>query len=151
MNTLIPLVSIILFSITSLASNTTVSKPDPKNSIYVQPNFKDELSSLDLIEDMVKNGQVNIDSLEKNNPDLVINLDKNAASIAEESPLGIPPLVWGLCCGWVGILIVYIMTDNDKEQVKKSVKGFLIGIGVYVGLYLLYFALVLSVGVTSGY
>ncbi|MBK9510485.1 MAG: hypothetical protein IPO04_13980 [Cytophagaceae bacterium] len=33
---------------------------------------------------------------------------------------------WGCCLGVVGLLLVYFITDNDKDQVKSAVWGCLI-------------------------
>ena len=40
-----------------------------------------------------------------------------------DAPLGIPSFLWGCVFGVVGLLIVYIATDKDKEQVKKALWG----------------------------
>jgi cytochrome c biogenesis protein CcdA len=52
-----------------------------------------------------------------------------------EPPLGIPSFLWGCILGIVGVLIVYIITDGDKAETKKSLWGFLVAVGVYVVLY----------------
>lgn len=43
-----------------------------------------------------------------------------------EPALGIPGFWWGCVFGPVGILIVYLVTDNDKAEVKKSLYGCLV-------------------------
>jgi hypothetical protein len=40
-----------------------------------------------------------------------------------EPALGIPGFWWGCVFGPVGILIVYLVTDNDRDEVKKSLYG----------------------------
>ena len=57
-------------------------------------------------------------------------------SITGEPPLGIPSFLWGCVLGWVGILIVYLTTDGDNEEVKKSLYGCIVGT---VGGVLFYF------------
>ena len=61
-----------------------------------------------------------------------------------ESPLGIPAFLWGCVLGWVGLLVVYIITDNDKAQVKKALTGCLIGTGVWVVFYVIYAAWIVT-------
>ena len=43
-----------------------------------------------------------------------------------EPALGIPGFWWGCVFGPVGILIVYLVTDNDRDEVKKSFYGCLV-------------------------
>lgn len=52
-----------------------------------------------------------------------------------ELPLGISGFWWGCILGVVGMLIVYLVTDNDKVQVKKSLYGCLIGSLFGLGIY----------------
>lgn len=42
-----------------------------------------------------------------------------------EPPLGIPSFVWGFCLGLIGMLVVYLVTE-EKEEVLKSLYGCLI-------------------------
>lgn len=65
-----------------------------------------------------------------------------------ESPLGIPAFLWGCVLGWAGLLLVYIITDNDKPQVKKALVGCLVGTGVSVVLYIVLIAATASETVT---
>lgn len=44
----------------------------------------------------------------------------------DEDPLGIPAFWWGCFMGIIGVLLVYIFTDNNKDQTKKAFKGFLV-------------------------
>ncbi len=75
---------------------------------------------------------------------LIANLSDNASPIGmaqnDESPLGIPPFLWGCVLGWVGLLIVYLITDQDKELTKKALVGCLVGTGVWVVAYFVLFA-----------
>ncbi len=42
-------------------------------------------------------------------------------------PLGIPSVVWGFCFGILGVLLVYVMTDQSKEETKKAFYGCVAG------------------------
>ena len=77
-----------------------------------------------------------------------IELETNAiASVMAatgEMPANIPPFWWGFCLGWVGLLLVYILTDNDRDQVKKAFTGCLISTGIIVLFYVILWGLVLG-------
>ena len=47
-----------------------------------------------------------------------------------EPALGIPGFWWGCVLGPVGILVVYLVTENDKEEVKKALYGCIVS-GVF--------------------
>jgi hypothetical protein len=57
-----------------------------------------------------------------------------------EPPLGVPSFVWGCVLGWVGILVVYLITE-DKEETKKALYGCLVQGGVGVVFYVFYIVL----------
>ncbi len=62
--------------------------------------------------------------LEINANDLALNLSAvPAPSGSIYGPLGIPSFVWGFVLSVVGIVIVYVMTDGDKQETKKSLYG----------------------------
>jgi hypothetical protein len=65
-----------------------------------------------------------------------------------EPPLGIPSFLWGCGLGVVGILLVYIMTDNDKEQTKKAVWGCVTSTAVYIVIYVVIIATAVSTAST---
>jgi hypothetical protein len=56
-----------------------------------------------------------------------------------ETALGIPSFLWGCVLGWVGMLIVYLITE-DKEQTKKALYGCILGTVVEVVIYVVVFA-----------
>jgi len=74
--------------------------------------------------------------------DLIINVSDSSSPMGMmqegEAPLGIPAFLWGCVLGWVGLLVVYIVTDNDKAQVKKALTGCLVGTGVTIAIYVVY-------------
>ncbi|MGL4629604.1 MAG: hypothetical protein ACRCVT_00255 [Leadbetterella sp.] len=131
------LISILLSCISGMASNTITIKPNPSKEVYVKPNFKEELSSLDQIESLVQNGQIDLETLRATSPSTVQNLDNSSTSAISaigEVPLGIPSIVWGICLGLLGVLIVYLVTDKDNEQTKKAFVGCLIGTAIWLVL-----------------
>jgi len=44
-------------------------------------------------------------------------------SLINESVLGIPSFLWGCVFGVVGLLIVYIVSDQDAAEAKKALIG----------------------------
>ena len=93
----------------------------------------------DLDEFLVENAGVTYGDLLSTGSDLIHNVDHAAAPLgmdgSEEPPLGIPSFLWGCILGVIGILLVYVLTDGDKAEVKKSLWGFLVAVGVYVIIY----------------
>lgn len=65
--------------------------------------------------------------------------------LVDSDTLGIPPFWWGFCLGFWGILIVYIISDNDKSATKKALNGCLTMGGLFAAFYIILFA----VGLTS--
>ena len=86
--------------------------------------------------------------LQQSGSELIMNVSDLAAPMGAsqegEAPLGIPAFWWGCILGWVGILLVYLLTDNDKAQTKKALNGCLISTGVGVVLYVIYVALLVE-------
>lgn len=72
-----------------------------------------------------------------------LNLDSSgnldALSAMNAGPLGIPSFLWGFCLGVIGLLIVYLVTE-DKEELKKALWGFLAAIAVWTLVYILLYS-----------
>jgi Prokaryotic membrane lipoprotein lipid attachment site len=75
-----------------------------------------------------------------------LNLDTNVTNTvaAGDLPANIPAFWWGCVLSWVGVLIVYLVTDKDKDQTKKALMGCLIGAGIYIVFWVVYYGLILS-------
>lgn len=71
------------------------------------------------------------------------NMDKIVNNLLYEPPLGIPSFIWGFCLGWVGILIVYLVSE-DKEETKKALYGCIVGSLVGVVFYIVVWILILG-------
>ena len=99
-----------------------------------------ELNALETYLD--QNAGVTYNDLAAVGSELILNVSASSSPLGfdqdGENVLGIPPFLWGCVLGWVGLLIVYIATDNDRTQVKKALTGCLIGTGVSVALYAIY-------------
>lgn len=108
---------------------------------YDADEVNQELGQLQNLEDYVSaNPGITLTNLQSENNGLIanLNLDLNnisGFSMLAEPPLGIPSFLWGCIIGPVGIVLVYVLTDQDGEQTKKALYGCLVG---YVGGALLY-------------
>ena len=75
-----------------------------------------------------------------------INLDSSgnlgAMNTMNGGPLGIPSFLWGFCLGVIGMLIVYLVTE-DKGELKKSLWGFLAAIAVWTLVYVLLYSTII--------
>ena len=66
-------------------------------------------------------------------------------------PLGIPAFVWGCVLGWVGILVVYLVTE-DKEETLKALWGCLAEGAISAVLYIIYVVVIVAAATsTVGY
>lgn len=101
-----------------------------------------ELNELDAYLD--ENSGITYSAMEAAGSTLIANISDITAPFGQtdegnEPLLGIPAFWWGCVLGWVGLLLVYIMTDNDKTQTKKAFNGCLVSTGVGVVFSVLYY------------
>lgn len=94
---------------------------------------------------LAQNQGMTFDDLKDSGSELIMNVSNSVTPMGlaqdDEAPLGIPAFLWGCVLGWVGLLVVYLVTDQDKTQTHKALMGCLVGTGVEVVLYvILYFA-----------
>lgn len=61
-----------------------------------------------------------------------------SSSMMMESALGIPGFWWGCIFGPLGILVVYLVTDNDRDEVRSAFTGCIVGTAVSAVFYLIY-------------
>ncbi|MEL7530744.1 MAG: hypothetical protein AAFN10_05520 [Bacteroidota bacterium] len=53
-----------------------------------------------------------------------------------EPPLGIPSFIWGFCLGFIGMAVVYFVTE-DREEVMQSLYGCLVATAISTVLQIL--------------
>jgi hypothetical protein len=58
--------------------------------------------------------------------------------------LGIPGFWWGCVLGPIGILIAYLVSDNDKAEAKKALIGCIVGYGTMAVIYVVIYAIAYS-------
>jgi len=82
---------------------------------------------------------------------LVEGISKTCSSLSfmasmqpTENPMGIPSYMWGCCLSLSGVLIVFMLTDEQpdhREEVRKAMKGCIVGAVAPCSLYLILLAL----------
>lgn len=125
---------------------TVATAAEPIN--FDAQNIDAEFEQLNKIEKFVQNNEgTTLDNLKSQNSELLsnINLEADAASVVASSdlPAGIPAFWWGCVLSWVGLILVYVLTDKDSAQTKKALMGCLVGAGVWV----IYYVLVVSLSI----
>lgn len=99
-----------------------------------------EMADLTELESYVENNPTTTMSVLVQNDNQLLNglnlTSPNAMGMSfDDAPLGIPSFLWGCVFGVVGVVVVYIVTDEDKDETKKSFYGCIASTLVYVILY----------------
>jgi hypothetical protein len=84
------------------------------------------------------NEGVTFSQLEQSNSDLIDNIEGVAsfAAAAGDGPAGIPSFWWGCILGIIGILIVYLITE-DSDETKSALYGCIVGTVAGAVIYLI--------------
>lgn len=109
-----------------------------------------ELSDINKLDVYVEaNEGITLDELSREESPLIANMEGTVSPMGMASeegnggpPLGIPSFLWGCVFGIIGLLIVYVATDNDKDEAKKAMWGCLASTAVSVLIYVVAFAAV---------
>lgn len=120
----------LLFSIASFAEA-------PKETYDYDAVVTEDFEQLNKIENYVNSNNVTLDELKSEKTNLLngVELDNSSAMPLDALPLNVPAFWWGCILGWIGLLLVYILSDNDKEQVKKAFYGCIVSSVVGVVIY----------------
>ncbi len=98
-------------------------------SVFDQPELGQDFKKLDKIESLVAaQPDLTFDTLKADFPELSSGLSSETGinQTAGNMPL-VGPFWWGCILGIVGLLLVYIITDNDKAQLKSALIGCVVG------------------------
>ena len=122
-------------------------------------NTDKEFERLNKLESIVNNNpNFTVDSVIKEQPQLLKELGiekdtKSSVSNTEDpmNPAGFPAFWWGFCLGVWGIIIVYLITDNDKSAINKTVKGCITASAIYLGVYAIVVIIGLSAAAATSY
>lgn len=140
-----------LFSVLCLSFTMAFAEENPALN-YDAQNVNDEFAQLNKIEQYVQQNEgVTLEELKRENNNLLenISLSNESAIVAEDASnlFGIPAFWWGCVIGIIGIILVYVLTDQDKDQTKKALIGCVVGWGGAILLsFLLSIAGVASIG-----
>lgn len=107
-----------------------------------------ELNTLDAYLD--EHEGVTLEELQSSGAAMALNLSPetmSGLSAMMEAPLGIPSFLWGCVLGWVGILIVYLVSE-DKDETKKALYGCLAWSAVIILYYVI--VIVIIAGAAAG-
>ncbi len=111
---------------------------------YPEQQIRQEFRALEKLESAVlSGGSADPEAILLENPQFIsselLNRESFLSAAGDNDPLNIPSFWWGCCLGALGIILVYIFTDNDKAEAKKAFYGCLVGTGVAVVAYFAYF------------
>jgi hypothetical protein len=134
MKKLITILSVICLSFTFSFAE------DVKEVYDYDTTIEEDFAQLNEIEAYVNANDVTLDKLKAENSSLLdgieISNESSASLLADELPLGIPAFWWGCVLTVLGVVLVYVLTDQDKDQTKKALYGCLVTGVVYIVLAL---------------
>ncbi len=112
---------------------------------FDRQQVQDEFADLNRLEQtVVQNDFMSLFELKNNNLLGAEFANMNLGTMMPEAALGIPGFWWGCVLGWVGLLIVYLVTDNDRDEVKSAFTGCIINTVVGFGSWLIYYLVILD-------
>jgi hypothetical protein len=124
------------------ATTSKIGLPSIDESLLVlnEDALESAMQELNELESFIASNEgITYNDLLTTGSDLIINVDDASAPLGMDQegdpPLGIPSFLWGCILGIVGILLVYILTDGDKDETKKALWGMLVWVGVWIILY----------------
>jgi hypothetical protein len=111
-----------------------------------------EFSGLNQLATMVTNSGISYSDLLLTNGNMVASLSlvpESALPDGEKNPvLGIPSFLWGCGLGVVGLLVVYLVSDENKVETKKAMWGCITSTAVVVIIDLVWWSAIW--GASSG-
>jgi hypothetical protein len=124
-------------------SNASVSSLSAEDESLVSFNESEIYGSFTEIEGLVnyvnQNENATYADLKTNNSSLIDNVSASSALAMNVAGNGTPPVIsaflWGCLFSWVGIIVVYITTDGDSAQIKKSAFGCVVSGLAYILFY----------------
>ncbi len=126
-----------LIAIFCITLSVSMAAEPAESFQYNEKDITAEFEQLNKIEQYVQNNEgTTLDELQNQNSELVkdlnISAETSSSIAAKELPLGVPAFWWGCVLTIVGVILVYVLTDEDKDQTKKALIGCLVTAGVYV-------------------
>lgn len=131
----------------AVSALSLVKANDAELFSYDRNALETAISAISAVENFVaQNPEISVNDLAKTG-NLLVNgfeMATNPFGLSGEPALGIPSFLWGCVLSWVGLLVVFIVTDNDKDQVKKALIGCVVNALFWGVFYVIYVALVVS-------
>ena len=127
-------------SLSARASEAPLASIDESVLTLDESALNEAMQELNVLDEFLnENAGVTYTDLESAESELIIGVENSTAPLGMDSesepPLGIPSYLWGCILGVIGILLVYILTDGDKDETRKALWGMLVWIGVWVIRY----------------
>lgn len=124
-------------SLSAKTSNEFLPSLDESALVLDDEALELAMQDLNELEDFLNvNDGVTYADLESSQSELIVGVENSTTPLGMDSesepPLGIPSFLWGCIFGVIGILLVYIITDGDKDETRKALYGMLIWVGVVV-------------------
>lgn len=116
-----------------------------------EDEISQEFAEVNAIERMVEANQISdLEDLKDASPSLYSSFSTNNSITFDNDdlPLGIPAFLWGCCFGLIGILLVVIITDNNKSATRQAAIGCLVSYGTIAVVYVI---LLLAGVLTAGF
>ena len=95
---------------------------------------KQEFAQLDQLAVKVKAENLTYNDLLKTDAALVNSMALSSVPSVPlpDGALGIPSFLWGCVLGPIGVVLAYLLTDNDKDEAKKALWGCLASVAFWV-------------------
>ena len=135
------LMALVLFNAQTIAGALPFNGTDLSNEAQEVLNFSEDaiyeaFSEIEDVTTLISQTDVSYEDLASEG---VTNLELVSSSsslpLSSESevgpPLGIPSFLWGCLLSWVGLLIVYFLTDRDRDESRKALWGCIISTLLY--------------------
>ena len=95
------------------------------------------LATVNVVDNYVTAHRVTADQLNFHDNLLLRNFDDESINLFDKGPdelFGVPPFWWGFLFNVVGILLVYILTEHNKEYTKEALIGCIVDALIVGGL-----------------
>lgn len=111
-----------------VGSSLLMNAADSQDFSYDRTAVDADFSGLEKLETFIQqHPETTLEELRVEKNPLVQDMDMSSGGIMSslgygDPPLGIPSFFWGCLLGWVGMLIVYLITE-DTDETKKALWG----------------------------
>ncbi len=116
---------------------------------YDTNKVKTAFINADALDMMVSATQATLNDLDMNVPLLANFKAETSSMMMSEDVMGIPAFWWGCILGVIGILIVYLVSE-DSEATKKALWGCVVGYLFWGVVWVVYYGLILGAWSAAG-